>query len=663
MDNDVIGRSAHRPDFVQGFGRVDLQNLISLEGEGMRETSRGYDLHVWDKYTIGSLETQYFWVTTTAELNTSFVAHGLKASLVWMDPWNYYVAEKFLLHDLDLIVEKVAFNGSCEKNRPSTSNPIWFGNGGSEPDTHNNVEMIHIPADVLQPSTTYRVQVRAKVLDGEGAYNSVAQPYALVLTVPKGSSVSSELLGDFSCDDYRTSGDDDSAHANWPDYWRMSACNNETHLEVELHLTSHNGNGWGASGYYEILDSNDQVVKSGSMNSSDAMTSIREKVTVCLPEGTYTVTLHNTNSDSALHNQGILSPMCKLNLHGLWQTTKQITIAPTMIQESDDGTTGIIPVFKCNECGMDEVEVDLMLWSSLYGGKISYGWHSDTSYKIQRRCTEGGNVGIYPIATNAPNAGILEHHKYCLPDGIYDIGYDSISADDDFYSLGVKDDSFTPAYGVEEYEIDVYSDHMYRGSVESYECSSSSCFAYDTPHYKEFDVITGLSNNCTGNGEDTTETNLFRFILYTILVISAISLMCYCVFHYSWGKLAARGQAHDGDTLQHNNLGAQMSPHNSREMQVFEVAPSARQSTHTTMYSRGGPSVPQYVEVKAVPVISGPVYVDESHVELSYWGHERGNSLSNTGESAQPIEDELEGVEEAALSAQRANRVSPYRQR
>ena len=58
----------------------------------------------------------------------------------------------------------------------------------------------------------------------------------------------------------------------------MSACNNETHLEVELHLTSHNGNGWGASGYYEILDSNDQVVKSGSMNSSDAMTSsIRKK--------------------------------------------------------------------------------------------------------------------------------------------------------------------------------------------------------------------------------------------------------------------------------------------------------------------------------------------------------------------------------------------------
>ena len=45
--------------------------------------------------------------------------------------------------------------------------------------------MIHIPADVLQPSTTYRVQVRAKVLDGEGAYNSVAQPYTLVLTVPK----------------------------------------------------------------------------------------------------------------------------------------------------------------------------------------------------------------------------------------------------------------------------------------------------------------------------------------------------------------------------------------------------------------------------------------------------------------------------------------------
>ena len=112
---------------------MDLQNLISLEGEGMRETSRGYDLHVWDKYTITSLETQYFWVTTTAELNTSFVAHGLKASLVWMDPWNYYVAEKFLLHDLDLIVEKVAFDGSCERIGPRQATPYGLATEARSP--------------------------------------------------------------------------------------------------------------------------------------------------------------------------------------------------------------------------------------------------------------------------------------------------------------------------------------------------------------------------------------------------------------------------------------------------------------------------------------------------------------------------------------------------
>ncbi len=661
MDSDAIGRSAHRPDFVQGFGRVDLQNLIPLEGEGMREATRGYDLHAWDKYTIGSLETRYFWVTTTAEVNTSFVAHGLKASLVWMDKSNIYVAEKFLLHDLDLIVEKVAFNGSCEKNRPSLSNPVWFGNGGSEPDTHNNVEMIHIPADALEPLTTYRVLVRAKVLDGEGSLNSVDQPYALVLTVPKNSSVNSEVESDFSCDTYRTSGDDDNSHAQWPDYWRISACNNETHLEVELHLTSHDGNGWGATGYYEILDSNNQVVKSGGMNSSDTMSAIREKVTVCLPEGTYSVNLANTGSESALHNQGLLSPMCKMNLHGLWQTSMQMTVAPTVTQESDDGTTGIIPVFKCNECSADQVEVDLMLWSSLYGGKISYGWHTDTSYKIQRTCTLGENPGTYSIATNAPNAGIMEHHKYCLPDGVYDIGYYSISADDDFASLGVYDSSFSSLYGVEEYEIDVYFDHVYEGSIDSYYCASSTCYAYSTPHYERYQLLTGSTNNCTSSGDDSQGVSLISVILYVLLITAITSAFCYCIFRcFIAEKVRARGDGRDGDVHQPAAADAHIGPHGYHDRQMF-VGRTRGQFGQPTMMHPAGANAPQYVEVQAVPVMAAPVFVDDSHIQLTHWTEDNSRSLPTYGESLQPIDHELEATEEASLSATRVNQVSPER--
>ncbi len=589
-----------------------------------------------------------------------------------MDIWNKYVAEKFLLHDLDLIVEKVAFNGSCEKNRPTVSNPIWFGNAGSEPDTHNNVEMIHIPADALEPLTTYRVLVRAKVLDGEGNLDDVAQPYALVLTVPKNSSVNSEVGSDYSCDAYDKTSNEDNAHAAWSDYWRLSACNNESHLEVELHLTSHDGNGWTGAGYYEIVDSSNNVLKSGGMNSSDAMTSLREKVTVCLPEGTYHVNIGNTDSDqNSLHNMGLLSPMCKMNLQGLWLTSMEIIVARTVTQESDDGTTGIIPIFKCNECATNQVEADLMVWSSLYGGKISYGWHTDTAYKIQRTCTEGENPGTYSIATNAANAGIMEHHKYCLPDGYYDIGFYSISADDDFAALGVYDSSFSTLYGVEEYEIDVYFAHSYGGSIDSYYCSGSTCYAYPTPHYSQYTLLTGSTNNCTSSGEDVPDLSILNVVLFVLLVAIVTSVVCYCIFRFFIAeKLNANRDGHDPH--QAAAVEAHAGPRGSRGRATWvgQGQGHGEQQYGRPMMTHPASQTTQFVEVQAVPVMSGaPVFVDDSHIQLATMQHGGGfkpytehrqqppTAGYGYGEVVQP--DELESAEEAYLSTARANQVSP----
>ena len=666
MDSDAIGRSAQRPDYVQGFGRVDLQNLIPLnftDDEDHRNTEHGFDLHVWDKYTLGSSETTYFWVTTTASVNTSFVSQGLKATLVWMDYWNYYVAEKFLLHDLDLIIEKVGSVGSCEMNRPSSAKPIWFGNGGSEPDTHNNVEMIHIPADALEPSTTYRVLVRSKILDGYGSTINVNQPFSLVLTAPNGSHVASEVETDYSCTDYDKQ--NLANDADWTDFWRLSACDNATELEVELHLTSHSGDGWANTGYYQIHDASGSLVKSGGMNSSDAMTALREKVTVCLATGTYIVTLGDTdtsNMETGLYNMGMLSPMCKMKLQGRYQTTMTLEVAANMDGTSDDSAS-IIPVFKCNECASNQIEADLMVWSSLYGGKISYGWHTGTSYRIERTCTIGDDPGTYTIATNAPNAGIMEHHKYCLPDGMYNIGYFTISSDDDFKDLGVYDSSFSSAYGVEEYEIDVYLDHSYQGSLDSYYSSGGVYFSYVTPYYNQYEILTGSSNNCTAAGEEFEQTNIIVLLIGIFMLLTFICVCVYAFYHCFIGKHGGALRDAQGRRV----VRQYADPHDNEARLAIPQQAMYSHNQHGRLP----------VEVEAVPMMaSAPTYLGQQHIQLAnypqgavvqlqhqqpqaFYEHpfQQGrtvDALPSYGESIQPAE-----LEEAEAIGTRTNQVVP----
>lgn len=140
--------------------------------------------------------------------------------------------------------------------------------------------------------------------------------------------------------------------------------------------------------------------------------------------------------------------------------------------------------------------------------------------------------------------------------------------------------------------------------------------------------------------------------------------MCYCIFRcFFVDKLGARGNAHDGVARPQTEDEAHVGPYGLHENQVIEVAPRGQRARHVMMLNPRNASAPHYVEVQAVPVMAAPVYVDDTHIELSNCGHDHGNSLSIGGESIQPIEDELGAVEEAALSAHRANRVSPDRLR
>jgi hypothetical protein len=518
MDRPAIGKSAQRPDWIQGFGRVDLSNVLPVNMTSHWEPLPDFSMRAHD-FGIYENDADYWWLKMPASLDTSVGARGLKATLVWSDYPNDALAEKYLLHDLDLVIEKVDDTADCTTNAPTAAKPIWFGNGGSEPDTHNNVEMIHIPAEALEAGATYRVLVRSKTFVDATTY----QYYAVVITYPSSLDQSSD--GEYWFRNGATGNGlcDSTEFLN--NYWEKSLCDPDTHLETEFYITSHRGDGWASSGTYSIVDNDSgAVVKSGGMNSSDVMSAVREKITVCLEvDKEYTVSLSDSNTstnsggDWGLYNMGIISTQCKVHLQGRHQTSATLTIESRTGDMEADDYSGMVNDFTCNACSSDEKEVDLWLWSSLYGGKISYGWQKDTSYKIMSGDNNSDHI------TSAPNVGLVERHRYCLANGNWYIGYDSISPDDDFYALGTYDSSFSTYYGVEEYEIDVYVCQNYIDSLSAYSCyqtaSGIACWMAPVPYYSYTSVS---DDTCLTDDDEGAVESYLAIIIFIVLAV------CFC---------------------------------------------------------------------------------------------------------------------------------------
>ena len=124
--------------------------------------------------------------------------------------------------------------------------------------------------------------------------------------------------------------------------------------------------------------------------------------------------------------------------------------------------------------------------------------------------------------------------------------------------------------------------------------------------------------------------------------------------------LAHPGAQRDGDVHQPAAADAHIGPHGYHDRQMF-VGRTRGQFGQPTMMHPAGANAPQYVEVQAVPVMAAPVFVDDSHIQLTHWTEDNSRSLPTYGESLQPIDHELEATEEASLSAARANQVSPER--
>ncbi len=147
----------HRPNNVEGWGRVDLYNTLYFQGD-----SRNL---IFDDHTTG-ITTGDSVTYTVCNQSTS---EPLKFTLVWTDPAGSTSASKELVNDLDLKV--TAPDGTT----------VYYPNGGSSADRTNNVEGIDIPVSELQTGE-YTVEVSGYNVPGNGSSNSDHQPFALVVS-------------------------------------------------------------------------------------------------------------------------------------------------------------------------------------------------------------------------------------------------------------------------------------------------------------------------------------------------------------------------------------------------------------------------------------------------------------------------------------------------
>jgi len=450
-DLPQVGDS-YKPGFISGFGRVNLQNALPLPGV----TNRPFDLHAYDSVSVTS-NTQYSWFVQTPATGTWLASPGaeageaiLKATLVWMDPPVYPFVDKNMVHDLDLVITEVA-SPSTNFPEPTAADPIWLGNGGAYADSTNNVEQITITTLTrkgqtgLKLNTFYRVSVRANVLT-----EAASQKFSLVVTTPKTNTHASTV----TAPDYKNTDASPVIANQGIDAIENICASNE--LELEITLSSHLAIGWQGGDQYTLTSNAGTPSFShiGTMNATQAISQLIKTDVVCLPVGSYFIKLDEiTNTASTVPRDRFKSlgqtaldvNDCYVHLQG--QYTRRNA---TMVISSEDG------VLKCNYCnpekdleGIKHYPVQVLLYGSVYGGRLSYGWQNETSYTLWQNNKR--------VAWNTLNQGIIGTHRYCLAEGPYSVGYSTWSNDDDFDSRNTASNDFVSGvYGITEYSMGIY---------------------------------------------------------------------------------------------------------------------------------------------------------------------------------------------------------------
>eukprot|EP01034_Spumella_vulgaris_P024397 gene24397-30741_t len=358
------------PDSFQGYGRLDLSNILPLSSS----EQSAFDLFL-DQSALSEL-TELTYAVTVA---SSSVA--LKVTISWFDPPNEVFAAKVLQHDLDLVV--VTPDGT-----------ILYGNGhnadgtapaGSRRDEVNNNEQVLVTAPAMGDWT---VRVQAK-----GLFHAAQQKFAIVITsgghvVPSDlpAAISPLLLG--SC---QSDGDSQSS---------------QPRLEVELSLWSRVGlDGWVASDVYTITDlSSSAVVLTGSFEAEYSY----EVETVCMLPGNYSAAL--SLSDQSTPGTQMSIAECGVYLAPLAPTQTFRIDSPVSV-----GNLTVL-AFAEDACSASCWHGDHFVLDVLLSEQEGAGW-TGTYYAIIQLPSDDSTASFATqgVAAGSMEWGFDETQSQCLP--------------------------------------------------------------------------------------------------------------------------------------------------------------------------------------------------------------------------------------------------------
>jgi hypothetical protein len=369
------------PDTYQGFGRVDLTALLPT----VVHTKAAFTLYMDDHASLAELQENVYTVTVTSS------AHPLKVTVSWFDPPNEVFAARFLLHDLDLVLE-------------SPSGQEYFGNAlvsndhpalGAKRDEVNNNEQVTITAPDVGD---WKVRVQAKRLT-----QADRQGYSLAVTA-KGSMAATARSVPLSPAVLAECAAGSGTPSAVP---RVS-------LEVAKYAKLFNS-GWSPTDNYAIIASDGVSPGAAPLYSGRIAARAFEVDQLCVPAGCYTAVMNvtSTTSKKGAH-MGI--PECGVFVAPLApQQDFCITSAGEFLEQQ-----GEIPVFSDTPC-MSSCEQADHLVLPLYLGEYyeGAGW-AGTYYAIQRVVNNVSPGGGNPLVINSAGAntmdwGFEEVIEHCLP--------------------------------------------------------------------------------------------------------------------------------------------------------------------------------------------------------------------------------------------------------
>ena len=249
------------PDVYQGYGRVNLQNILAVQ-----KNDQLFTLFV-DEGKLSQLsELQYYIQVVSANV-------PLKMTVSWYDPPNEIFVAKCLVHDLDLILNDPMGNIFYGNSHNSDGVPL----SGSSRDELNNNEHIHIKAPTIG---NWIVRIQSKSLT-----ESIYQNFSLVITAdglvtpdPNPSPISPMILRQCQTG--------------------SGAASSTPKLDVDVSLYSRVlGDGWTSFDSYTITEMSNGNVYSGSFNERHLYYKVDSP---CLEAGCYKASLNmNGGSHSA----------------------------------------------------------------------------------------------------------------------------------------------------------------------------------------------------------------------------------------------------------------------------------------------------------------------------------------------------------------------------